>query len=98
MKALANAGAFLSTDTNCNWLALLSTSPATGRHVSASKAADGRVVELFEGAPGLVERAHSNAVVRTLYKKRVAVCEIASLNQPGELSTIFASSLQSIWA
>jgi hypothetical protein len=48
-------------------------------------------VEVFEWAPGGVERAHSNPVVLKLWERYAAVCEIVPLNQLAESSTMFAS-------
>ena len=64
---------------------------ATERPVIAGVAADGTVVEAFEWAEGGVERAHSNPVVRKLWERYAAACEIVPLNQVVESSTMFAS-------
>jgi hypothetical protein len=48
-------------------------------------------VEVFEWAPGGVERAHSNPVVLKLWERYAAACEIVPLNQLAESSTMFAS-------
>ncbi len=64
---------------------------ATERPVVAATAADGTVVEVFEWAPGGVERAHSNPVVRKLWDRYADACEIVPLNQLAESSTMFAS-------
>jgi len=64
---------------------------ATDRPVVAGKAADGTIVEVFEWAPGGVERAHSNPVVLKLWERYAAACEIVPLNQLAESSTMFAS-------
>jgi hypothetical protein len=64
---------------------------ATERPVVAATAADGTVVEVFEWAPGGVERAHSNLVVRKLWERYADACEIVPLNQLAESSTMFAS-------
>ncbi len=64
---------------------------ATERAVGAARAGDGTVVEVFEWAPGGVERAHSNPVVRKLWERYADACEIVPLNQLAESSTMFAS-------
>ena len=64
---------------------------ATERPVVAARAADGTIVEVFEWAPGGVERAHSNPVVLKLWERYAAACEIVPLNQLAESSTMFAS-------
>lgn len=64
---------------------------ATDRPVIAAQAADGTIVEAFEWTPGGVERAHSNPVVRKLWERYAAACEIVPLNQLAESSTMFAS-------
>jgi len=64
---------------------------ATDRPVIAARAGDGTIVEVFEWAVGGVERAHSNPVVRKLWERYAAVCEIVPLNQLAESSTMFAS-------
>jgi len=64
---------------------------ATERPVVAARAADGTVVEVFEWAPGGVERAHANPVVLKLWERYAAACEIVPLNQLAESSTMFAS-------
>lgn len=64
---------------------------ATERPVVAARAADGTIVEVFEWAPGGVERAHSNPIVLKLWERYAAACEIVPLNQLAESSTMFAS-------
>lgn len=64
---------------------------ATERAVVAARAGDGTIVEVFEWAPGGVERAHSNPSVRKLWERYAVACEIVPLNQVAESSTMFAS-------
>lgn len=64
---------------------------ATERPLVAARAGDGTIVEVFEWAPGGVERAHSNPVVLKLWERYAAACEIVPLNQLAESSTMFAS-------
>ena len=64
---------------------------ATDRLVVAARAQDGTIVEVFEWAPGGVERAHANPTVLKLWERYAAACEIVPLNQVAESSTMFAS-------
>ena len=64
---------------------------ATERPVVAGRAEDGTIVEVFEWAAGGVEKAHSNPVVKKLWERYAAACEIVPLNQMAESSTMFAS-------
>jgi hypothetical protein len=64
---------------------------ATDHPVTACLAKDGTVVEVFEWAPGGVERAHSNPVVLKLWERYAAACEIVPLASLSEASNMFAS-------
>jgi predicted membrane GTPase involved in stress response len=64
---------------------------ATDRPVVAARAEDGTIVEVFEWAPGGVEKAHTNPVVGKLWGRYAAACDIVPLNQLAESSTMFAS-------
>jgi hypothetical protein len=64
---------------------------ATERPVIAARAADDTIVEVFEWAPGAVERAQKNSVVLKLWERYASVCEIVPLEQLAESSTKFAS-------
>ena len=64
---------------------------ATDRPVTACLAKDGTVVEVFEWEAGGAERAHSNPVVRQLWERYGAACDIVPLASLGESSTMFAS-------
>jgi hypothetical protein len=64
---------------------------ATDHPVTACQAKDGTVVEVFEWAPGGVERAHSNPVVLKLWERYAAACEIVPLASLSEVSNMFAS-------
>ncbi len=64
---------------------------ATERPLVAGRAGDGTIVEVFEWAPGGVEKAHSNPAVLELWKRYAVACEIVPLNQVAESSTMFAS-------
>jgi len=64
---------------------------ATERPVVAVRAGDGTIVEVFEWAPGGVEKAHANPVVLKLWERYVAACDIVPLSVLAESSTIFAS-------
>lgn len=63
---------------------------ATDLPVTACQAKDGTVVEVFEWAPGGVERAHSNPEVLKLWE-RYAACDIVPLASLSEVSNMFAS-------
>jgi hypothetical protein len=64
---------------------------ATDRPVTACLARDGTVVEVFEWAPGGVERAHSNPVVMKLWERYASACDIVPLTSLPEASSMFAS-------
>jgi hypothetical protein len=64
---------------------------ATDRPFTACQAKDGTVVEVFEWAPGGVERAHSNPVVLKLWERYAAACDIVPLASLSEVSNMFAS-------
>jgi len=64
---------------------------ATDRPVVACEAADGTVVEVFEWAPGAVERAHSNPAVLALWNRYAEACEYIPLASLAESSSMFAS-------
>jgi len=64
---------------------------ATEHPVTACLAKDGTVVEVFEWAPGGVERAHSNPRVLKLWERYAAACDIVPLASLSEVSNMFAS-------
>ena len=64
---------------------------ATDRPFTACQAKDGTVVEVFEWAPGGVQRAHSNPRVLKLWERYAAACDIVSLASLSEASNMFAS-------
>jgi|ERR1700733_417677 hypothetical protein len=64
---------------------------ATDRPVTACLATDGTVVEVFEWVPGGVERAHTNPVVRKLWERYAAACDIVPLVSVPEASKMFSS-------
>jgi hypothetical protein len=64
---------------------------ATDHPVTACLASDGTVVEVFEWAPGGVERAHTNPVVLKLWERYAAACDIVPLISLPEVSNMFAS-------
>jgi hypothetical protein len=64
---------------------------ATDRPVIACLATDGTVVEVFEWVAGGVERAHTNPVVRKLWERYAAACDIVPLASLPEVSNMFAS-------
>jgi hypothetical protein len=64
---------------------------ATDRPFTACQAKDGTIVEVFEWALGAVERAHTNPVVRELWERYAAACDIVPLASLPESSTMFAS-------
>jgi hypothetical protein len=70
---------------------LRAESLATDYPVTACQAKDGTVVEVFEWAPGGVERAHSNPVVMKLWERYAAACDIVPLVSLPESSNMFAS-------
>jgi len=64
---------------------------ATDHPVTACQAKDGTVVEVFEWAAGGVERAHTNPVVRGLWERYAAACDVVPLVSLAEASNMFAS-------
>jgi len=64
---------------------------ATEHPVTACLAKGGTVVEVFEWAPGAIERAHSNPVVLKLWERYAAACDIVPLASLSESSNMFAS-------
>jgi hypothetical protein len=64
---------------------------ATDHPVTACRATDGTVVEVFEWAPGGAEQAHSNPAVLKLWERYAAACEIVTLASLPEASKMFAS-------
>lgn len=64
---------------------------ATDRPVTACRAKDGTVVEVFEWAEVAVGRAHTNSAVQKLWERYAAVCDYVPLASLAESSAIFAS-------
>jgi hypothetical protein len=63
---------------------------ATDWPVTACRAADGTIVEVFEWAPGALEKAHTNPVVLDLWKRYAEVCTYLPLSQLPEAAEMFA--------
>ena len=64
---------------------------ATSHPVTACRANDGTIVEVFEWAPGGTERAHTNPEVMLLWERYAAACDYVPLTSLAESSTQFAS-------
>jgi quinol monooxygenase YgiN len=64
---------------------------ATNFPVTACRAKDGTIVEVFEWADGGVQRAHTNPAVMKLWERYAAACDIVPLTSLPEASTMFAS-------
>jgi len=64
---------------------------ATDHPVTICRAADGTLLEVFEWAPGGIERAHSNPVVNGLWHDYAAVCTYVPLNTLAESAEMFAT-------
>ena len=64
---------------------------ATDHPVTACRATDGTIVEVFEWAPGGAEQAHTNPAVLKLWERYAAACEIVTLASLPESSSMFAS-------
>src|ERR1700743_3660199 len=64
---------------------------ATDRPFTACQPKDGTVLEVFEWAPGGVQRAHSNPRVLKLWERYAAACDIVPLASLSEVSYMFAS-------
>ncbi|MCQ8279417.1 hypothetical protein NFI95_13305 [Acetobacteraceae bacterium KSS8] len=63
---------------------------ATDRPEVLMRAADGTIVEVFEWAPGAIERAHADVAVQALWARYAAVCDYVPLNTLAETSELFA--------
>jgi hypothetical protein len=63
---------------------------ATDWPVTACRAADGTIVEVFEWAAGAMGRAHTNPVVMDLWARYAEVCDYVPLNQLPESAEMFA--------
>lgn len=63
---------------------------ATDMPVTAVRAADGTIVEVFEWEAGGIEAAHSNPEVGKLWARYFAACEIVPLNSLAEAAQMFA--------
>ena len=64
---------------------------ATDHPVTACQAKDGTIVEVFEWAPGGIERAHTNPVVHVLWARYAVACDVVPLATLPEAATMFAS-------
>ena len=64
---------------------------ASDRPVTACRAKDGTIVEVFEWVAGGIERAHTNPVVMKLWERYAAACDYVPLATLAESSTQFAS-------
>ena len=53
-------------------------------------AADGTIVEVFEWAPGAIEKAHSNAAVAVLWERYAEACDYVPLKDLPEAAELFA--------
>jgi hypothetical protein len=64
---------------------------ATDHPVTVCRTTDGTIVEVFEWAPGAVERAHTNPIVLKLWERYATACDIVPLTSLPEASNMFAS-------
>jgi hypothetical protein len=64
---------------------------ATDMPATVMMAADGTILEVFEWAPGGVEKAHSNAAVGALWARYWEACEVVPLKTLAEAADMFAS-------
>lgn len=62
----------------------------TDRVPVLARAADGTVVEVFEWAPGALDRAHQHPGVLALWQRYGAVCDYVPLNSLAEAGEMFA--------
>ena len=58
---------------------------------TAMLAKDGTIVEVFEWAPGGLEKAHTNAAVGAMWGKYWQVCDVVPLSSLVEAAEMFAS-------
>jgi hypothetical protein len=63
---------------------------ATDREAVVMEAADGSIVEVFEWAPGGVEKAHHPPGVAKLWERYWAACDIVPLKDLAECGGMFA--------
>ena len=64
---------------------------ATDHPVTACRATDGTIVEVFEWAAGGMERAHTNPAVLALWARYADACDYVPLTSLPEASNMFAS-------
>jgi hypothetical protein len=64
---------------------------ATDHPVTACRAKDGTIVEVFEWADGAIARAHTNPFVLKLWERYAVACDIVPLSSLLEASNMFAS-------
>jgi hypothetical protein len=64
---------------------------ATDHPVTACRAEDGTVVEVFEWVAGGAARAHSNPKVLEMWGRYADACEIVPLTKLAESASMFAS-------
>jgi hypothetical protein len=64
---------------------------ATDMPATVMMAKDGTILEVFEWAPGGMEKAHSNAAVGALWGRYWEACEVVPLNTLAEAAEMFAS-------
>ncbi len=64
---------------------------ATARTPVVAKAADGTVIEVFEWAPGGIDKAHNHEGVQALWTRYAAACEFVPLNTLEETKMMFAN-------
>ena len=64
---------------------------ATDHPVTACRAADGTIVEVFEWVASGAARAHSNPGVLSMWTRYAEACDIIPLASLAESASIFAS-------
>ena len=69
---------------------LRSVGMATERVAVIAEASDGTIVEVFEWAPGGVEKAHHHPGVGKLWERFFAACDAVPLKDLPEASSLFA--------
>ena len=63
---------------------------ATDMPATVMMAKDGTIVEVFEWAPGGLEKAHTNAAVGAMWGRYWQACEVVPLNSLAEAAEMFA--------
>jgi hypothetical protein len=64
---------------------------ATARTPVVAKTTDGTVIEVFEWAPGGIDKAHNHEGVQALWTRYAAACDFVPLKELPEAAQMFAN-------